>query len=139
MASTKTNLPELGPTLRRLRKERGLTLVEAGKGIRLSTSFLSDLERSRTGPSITTLMRLALFYQVSILDILQGRALKPAPNMHDGHEATCLCCRRLDIEEDRGCSADCRLRSPYFYDAPVECWHDEFLQARHCPDFEERP
>lgn len=62
---------ELGNELRRLRKHRRLTLAEVGKATRLSVSFLSDMERGRTKPSLDTLEKLATYYQMSVNDILK--------------------------------------------------------------------
>lgn len=61
---------KLGSELRRLRKSRGLTLANVGKETDLSVSFLSDVERGRTKPSLDTLEKLAACYRVSVKDIL---------------------------------------------------------------------
>jgi len=62
---------ELGGELRRLRKHRRMKLVEVGKVTGLSVSFLSDIERGRTKPSLDTLEKLAICYQVSVNGILK--------------------------------------------------------------------
>jgi quercetin dioxygenase-like cupin family protein/DNA-binding XRE family transcriptional regulator len=49
----------LGETVRELRKERGLTLVELARAADLSHSFLSQLERGRSRPSMSSLHRIA--------------------------------------------------------------------------------
>jgi DNA-binding XRE family transcriptional regulator/mannose-6-phosphate isomerase-like protein (cupin superfamily) len=49
----------LGETVRRLRKDRGLTLVELARAASLSHSFLSQLERGRSRPSMSSLHRIA--------------------------------------------------------------------------------
>lgn len=51
---------ELGATIRRLRKENGLTLVQLAKASDLSHPFLSQLERGLTRPSMRSLHRIAL-------------------------------------------------------------------------------
>src|SRR5688572_29170358 len=51
---------ELGSTIRRLRKEQGLTLVQLAKLAQLSHPFLSQLERGLTHPSMRSLHRIAL-------------------------------------------------------------------------------
>jgi len=61
---------KLGNELRRLRKSRRLTLANVGKETGLSVSFLSDVERGRTKPSLDTLEKLAACYGVSVNDIL---------------------------------------------------------------------
>lgn len=61
---------ELGSELRRLRKHRRSTLVDVSKETGISVSFLSDIERGRTRPSLDTLEKLSSYYQVSVNDIL---------------------------------------------------------------------
>lgn len=63
---------KLGSELRRLRKSRRLTLANVGEVTGLSVSFLSDVERGRTKPSLDTLEKLADFYGVSVNEILLG-------------------------------------------------------------------
>jgi len=60
----------LGDNLRRLRKQKGYTLVQVGEQTGVSVSFLSDMERDRTKPSLDTLGKLAECYQVSVNDLL---------------------------------------------------------------------
>ncbi|RKN36984.1 helix-turn-helix domain-containing protein [Streptomyces hoynatensis] len=50
---------ELGASIRRLRKERGLTLVQLAQRAELSHPFLSQLERGLTHPSMPSLHRIA--------------------------------------------------------------------------------
>lgn len=50
---------ELGASIRRLRKERGLTLVQLAERAELSHPFLSQLERGLTRPSMPSLHRIA--------------------------------------------------------------------------------
>lgn len=65
----------LGSELRRLRKSQRHTLAEVGEATKLSVSFLSDIERGRTGPSLDTLEKLATFYNVPINSILKETEL----------------------------------------------------------------
>lgn len=51
-----------GKHLRRLRRERGLTLAEVAAGVGLSISFISALERDEAGASVPTLQRILHFY-----------------------------------------------------------------------------
>lgn len=46
--------PELGMTIKRLRKDRGWTLEEFGKQTGLSAAYLSELERDRKNPPLST-------------------------------------------------------------------------------------
>ncbi|MFF7936862.1 cupin domain-containing protein [Streptomyces sp. NPDC007940] len=50
---------ELGSAIRKLRKERGLTLVQLAERAALSHPFLSQLERGLTRPSMSSLHRIA--------------------------------------------------------------------------------
>ena len=60
----------LGENLRRLRKLKNYTLVKVSQQTGVSVSFLSDMERDRTKPSLDTLGKLAECYQVSVNDLL---------------------------------------------------------------------
>ena len=61
---------QLGARLRMLRKRRRYTLVDVSDETGLSVSFLSDIERGRTRPSLDTLEKLASFYQMTINELL---------------------------------------------------------------------
>lgn len=56
----------LGAGLRRLRKQRGLTLLQAAREIGISISFLSSLERNEAGVSMPVLRRILNFYDTSL-------------------------------------------------------------------------
>lgn len=62
---------KLGSELRRLRKNQRLKLVEVSEKTGLSVSFLSDIERGRTKPSLDTLEKLSACYQISVNDIFK--------------------------------------------------------------------
>jgi len=47
-----------------IRKERGLTLKEVSAATGISFSFLGDIERGRTSPSIKTFLALVDYYRV---------------------------------------------------------------------------
>ena len=49
---------DVGKKIRRLRKAEGLTLKELAEKVQLSESFLSQVERGITSPSITSLKRI---------------------------------------------------------------------------------
>jgi DNA-binding transcriptional MerR regulator/quercetin dioxygenase-like cupin family protein len=51
-----------GKHLRRLRRERGMTLSEVAGGVGLSISFISAIERDEAGASVGTLQRILRFY-----------------------------------------------------------------------------
>ena len=62
---------ELGSKLKNIRKNiKGYTLQDVFKGTDISVSFLSDMERGKTKPSLETLQKLANFYQVNLSDLL---------------------------------------------------------------------
>jgi DNA-binding transcriptional MerR regulator/mannose-6-phosphate isomerase-like protein (cupin superfamily) len=62
------NSGTIGPRLRRLRTERGLSLAQVAKEIGISLGFLSSLERSQMTASVGTLRKLTEFYKTNILD-----------------------------------------------------------------------
>ena len=63
---------KLGERLRELRQQRDLTLLQLSQQTGLSVSYLSDLERGRTNPSIDTLERIAGTYQVLLGELVAG-------------------------------------------------------------------
>jgi DNA-binding transcriptional MerR regulator/mannose-6-phosphate isomerase-like protein (cupin superfamily) len=58
----------IGVHLRQLRVKRGLSLAHVAKAAGISVGFLSALERSQMSASVSTLRKLARFYQTNILD-----------------------------------------------------------------------
>jgi DNA-binding transcriptional MerR regulator len=63
----------LGPRLRRLRKERGLTLDRVATMTGLSTSFISALERGSSGASVATLRRVLSAYGTTLDALMRSR------------------------------------------------------------------
>ena len=57
---------KLGERLRELRQGRDLTLLQLSQETSLSVSYLSDMERGRTTPSLDTLEKIANFYQMPL-------------------------------------------------------------------------
>lgn len=55
-----------GKQLRELRLARGLSLAEVAQAVKISTGFLSNLERSQTGASLGIMHRLAHYYGTTI-------------------------------------------------------------------------
>jgi transcriptional regulator with XRE-family HTH domain len=49
----------IGERMKALRIERAMTLADLAGKVNLSTSYLSQIERDRTNPSLTTLMSIA--------------------------------------------------------------------------------
>jgi DNA-binding transcriptional MerR regulator/quercetin dioxygenase-like cupin family protein len=58
--------PSISRELRRLRRQRRMTLSEAASGTNLSVSFLSSLERGHVNASVATLQKLAVFYKTNV-------------------------------------------------------------------------
>ena len=59
--------------IKKLRKQKGLTLGALSKETTLSSGYISDLENgTKTNPSINTLQKLANALKVSINDLLEA-------------------------------------------------------------------
>jgi len=67
----------IGVRLRQLRLRRALSLAQVAKAAGISVGFLSALERSQMSASVSTLRKLARFYETNILDFF-------APSESDG-------------------------------------------------------
>ena len=61
----------VGRKLRELRKTYHYTLKDVKERTGLSISFLSDVERGQTKPSLDSLQKLAICYQVGTSDLLE--------------------------------------------------------------------
>lgn len=73
------DLRVIGERLRRAREARGLSLRDLGAAVRLAPSFLSDIERGRTRPSLESLNALAGALGVALADLLADGAGRAAP------------------------------------------------------------
>lgn len=60
----------VGEKLKDIREKADLTLQNISDGAEVSVSFLSDIERGRSLPSLKTLQKLAIFYQREISSFL---------------------------------------------------------------------
>jgi DNA-binding transcriptional MerR regulator len=74
--------PDLGERLRRMRKERGLTVTQAARRAQVSAGFLSAIELSRANPSVATIYRLAAAYGTTVLQLYElpvqsSRVIRP--------------------------------------------------------------
>lgn len=58
----------VGTKLRRIRIERGITLRELARKVGCTSSFLSQVERDKVDPSISTLKKIASALNVNIVD-----------------------------------------------------------------------
>ena len=63
---------ELGDRIRELRKTKGETLKATSDSTDISVSYLSDIERGRTNPSLQTLEALAKHFDITVTDLLYG-------------------------------------------------------------------
>ena len=61
-----------GELLRRVRKQRGLTIAEAAESVAISRQSLSNYERGVREPSLKILITMSDLYQIS-LDELAGK------------------------------------------------------------------
>lgn len=65
-----TALEQVGPRLRRLRTQRGVTLTELAEQTGISKSTLSRLETGQRNPSLDLLLPLAQAYRVPLDDLV---------------------------------------------------------------------
>src|SRR5262249_23918466 len=63
--------PDIGPRLRRMRKDLGLPLEKAAQLAKISPGFLSAIELSKANASIATLQRLSSVYNTTVLDFFE--------------------------------------------------------------------
>jgi transcriptional regulator with XRE-family HTH domain len=68
----KATFVQLKDRLREIRQKHGATLLKVAEAVKLSVSYLSDLERGRAKPSLDTLERLAAYYEMSVADLVSG-------------------------------------------------------------------
>ncbi len=72
----------IGPRFRRLRLQRGESLATVANAVGVSIGFLSNLERSQSGASVSIMRRLAQYFGLNILDLFHpidgtGPLVKP--------------------------------------------------------------
>jgi len=63
---------QLGDRIRELRRNKGEILKDTSEGTDLSVSYLSDVERGRTNPSLKTIETLANHFDITVTDLLSG-------------------------------------------------------------------
>ncbi|HEY6408624.1 MAG TPA: XRE family transcriptional regulator [Ktedonobacteraceae bacterium] len=69
------NEADLGLTIRRLRESRQLSLKEVAARSGLTQSFLSQVERNLTNPSVASLRKVAQAFEVPLTELFQGPLL----------------------------------------------------------------
>jgi len=67
---------DLGSIFRKLRKEKNLTLKDVAKDIKVSPAMLSLIENGNSSPSLKTVIKLALYYDVSMSSIFSKNIIK---------------------------------------------------------------
>src|SRR5260370_6753994 len=67
--------PDLGATIRKLREGRQLSLKEVAARSGLTQSFLSQVERNLTSPSVASLRKVALAFGVPLTALFQWPAM----------------------------------------------------------------
>jgi transcriptional regulator with XRE-family HTH domain len=67
----------LGKRLRAARKKRGWTLAQLGQQVGLSVSYLSQVEREATMPSLPTLTAIARAFSVDVRDFFEEEEAPP--------------------------------------------------------------
>ena len=66
------NQEKIGTYINSLRKTKGLSQEQLAERFNVSSRTISRWETGRTLPDITTIIELAAFYEVDILEILNG-------------------------------------------------------------------
>ena len=69
-----TTLVELGKKIRQERQKRQLTLEQLSQKTGLSKSFISQIERGNTQPSITSLKKIAAHFGFSVVNLFPNGA-----------------------------------------------------------------
>lgn len=72
------NLVELAQRLKKIRKDRGLTLEEVASQAGLTRGWLSKVENFRVTPSVTALAGISSALGVSLSELFEGLDAKPA-------------------------------------------------------------
>ncbi len=73
-AAISAALDEVGPRLRRLRKQRGITLTDLASSTGISKSTLSRLENGQRRPTLELLLALSHAYRVPLDDLVAAPA-----------------------------------------------------------------
>lgn len=74
--ATRTDTPKVGARVRSLRRERGLTIEQLAAATGLTKGFISQLERDRTAPSLSSIARICDALGVPLSHIFER---DPAP------------------------------------------------------------
>src|SRR5215210_6465521 len=70
----------LGPRLRRLRRDRGLSQTEMAASLAISPSYLNHLERNQRPVTAALLLRLAESYEIDVRTFAAASAARTGPD-----------------------------------------------------------
>ncbi len=76
--ATRNDTPRVGARVRSLRRERGLTIEQLAAATGLTKGFISQLERDRTAPSLSSISRICDALGVRLSHIFEA---EPAPSL----------------------------------------------------------
>jgi transcriptional regulator with XRE-family HTH domain len=83
--ATRSDTPKVGARVRSLRRERGLTIEQLAAATGLTKGFISQLERDRTAPSLSSIARICDALGVRLGHIFEH---EPAPALVRKHDRT---------------------------------------------------
>lgn len=83
--ATRNNAPKVGARVRSLRRERGLTIEQLAAATGLTKGFISQLERDRTAPSLSSIARICDALGVPLSRIFEA---EPSPALVRRSERT---------------------------------------------------
>ena len=90
---------ELGSRLRQLRRSRGVSLADVAEGTGISPSFLSMVEKGKSDITISRLMRLVHWFEVSVSDLVQEPNPSPVQIVRaDGRRSLRLADEKISIQ-----------------------------------------
>ena len=81
--ATRSETPKVGARVRSLRRERGLTIEQLAAATGLTKGFISQLERDRTAPSLSSIARICDALGVRLSHIFEA---EPPPALVRRHE-----------------------------------------------------
>jgi transcriptional regulator with XRE-family HTH domain len=82
-----TTIPEIGKTIKELRSRLGLTLDQVAERSGCTPGFLSQVERNKAVPSITTLQAIAKALGVNVIDLFRDEVHPARLVRHDSRES----------------------------------------------------
>jgi transcriptional regulator with XRE-family HTH domain len=98
--ATRSETPKVGARVRSLRRERGLTIEQLAAATGLTKGFISQLERDRTAPSLSSIARICDALGVRLSHIFEAEA------------PSALVRRHLRVPLDGALSTQSHLLSP---------------------------